>query len=66
MPELSGFSGRDIIKILGKIGFIYLRTHGSHAVLKKIHQYVIVVIIGLTRPLLLTNKHLITTSKITV
>jgi predicted RNA binding protein YcfA (HicA-like mRNA interferase family) len=35
MPELNGFSGEDVVKILGKIGFKRLRTKGSHAVLRK-------------------------------
>jgi len=35
MPKLPIVSGKDIVKILHKIGFIHIRTHGSHAILVK-------------------------------
>ena len=35
MPKLPILSGKEIIKILSKIGFIYIRTKGSHAILNK-------------------------------
>ena len=34
MPELSGWSGREVIAVLQKMGFVWLRTKGSHAVLR--------------------------------
>lgn len=35
MPKLPILSGRDVIKILSKIGFEHVRTKGSHAILNK-------------------------------
>ena len=35
MPELRGFSGKDTVRILQKMGFTHQRTTGSHAVLRK-------------------------------
>ena len=35
MPELRGFSGLEVIKILQRLGFEWLRTKGSHAVMRK-------------------------------
>ena len=35
MPKLPIVSGKEIIKALSKIGFIHVRTSGSHAILKK-------------------------------
>ena len=35
MPKLPIVSGRDIIKALSRIGFVHVRTHGSHAILSK-------------------------------
>ena len=34
MPELRGFSGRDVIKVLQRLGFILTRTKGSHSVMR--------------------------------
>ena len=34
MPELSGWSGREVIAVLQRMGFIWVRTKGSHAVLR--------------------------------
>jgi len=34
MPELRGFSGDRVIQILKRMGFKWLRTKGSHAVLR--------------------------------
>ena len=35
MPKLPILSGKEVIKILSKIGFKYIRTRGSHAILNK-------------------------------
>ncbi len=35
MPELSGWSGRKVISVLCKMGFILARTKGSHSVMRK-------------------------------
>ena len=35
MPKLPILSGKEMIKILGKIGFVHIRTRGSHAILNK-------------------------------
>ena len=35
MPELSGFSGKEVITILLKMGFAAKRTRGSHTVLRR-------------------------------
>ena len=35
MPELSGFSGFQTIKILQRLGFSWVRSKGSHAILYK-------------------------------
>ncbi len=35
MPKLPILSGKDLIKVLSKIGFVYVRTRGSHAILNK-------------------------------
>ncbi|MBR0074277.1 MAG: type II toxin-antitoxin system HicA family toxin [Synergistaceae bacterium] len=35
MPELRGFSGREVIKILQRMGFKLMRVQGSHAILEK-------------------------------
>jgi predicted RNA binding protein YcfA (HicA-like mRNA interferase family) len=35
MPELRGFSGKDVLRILCAMGFILCRTKGSHAVLRR-------------------------------
>ena len=34
MSELSGYSGKDTVRILQSLGFIWTRTKGSHAVLR--------------------------------
>ncbi len=34
MSELSGYSGKDTVRILQGMGFIWTRTKGSHAVLR--------------------------------
>ncbi len=36
MPKLPILSGEELIKILSKIGFVHIRTSGSHAILNKI------------------------------
>lgn len=35
MPKLPVVSGKQIIKVLSKIGFEHVRTKGSHAILNK-------------------------------
>jgi predicted RNA binding protein YcfA (HicA-like mRNA interferase family) len=35
MPKLPRVSGKEIIKVLSKIGFKHIRTKGSHAILNK-------------------------------
>jgi predicted RNA binding protein YcfA (HicA-like mRNA interferase family) len=35
MPKLPVLSGKEIMKVLSKIGFQHLRTRGSHAILSK-------------------------------
>jgi len=35
MPKLPILSGKELIKILSKIGFQHIRTRGSHAILNK-------------------------------
>lgn len=35
MPKLPVLSGHDVVKILLKIGFVHVRTTGSHAILNK-------------------------------
>lgn len=35
MPKLPVLSGKELIKILSKIGFQHIRTRGSHAILNK-------------------------------
>ncbi len=35
MPKLPVVSGHELVKALTKIGFIHVRTTGSHAILKK-------------------------------
>lgn len=34
MPELSGWSGHEVIAVLKGMGFSWIRTKGSHAVLR--------------------------------
>ena len=34
MSELQGWSGREVIAVLQKMGFSWTRTKGSHAVLR--------------------------------
>lgn len=31
MPKLSPIGGKELIKILNKVGFVYVRQKGSHA-----------------------------------
>lgn len=35
MPELNGWSGLEVIAVLQGMGFSWVRTKGSHAVLRK-------------------------------
>ncbi len=35
MPKLPILSGKEMVKILSRIGFIHERTKGSHAILNK-------------------------------
>ena len=34
MSELNGWSGRAVIAVLQKMGFVWTRTKGSHAVMR--------------------------------
>ncbi len=34
MPELRGFSGREVVNILQRMGFKIIRTKGSHVILQ--------------------------------
>ena len=35
MPKLPVVSGKDVVKALSKLGFVHVRTTGSHAILRK-------------------------------
>jgi predicted RNA binding protein YcfA (HicA-like mRNA interferase family) len=35
MPKLPVLSGKEVIKALSKLGFVHVRTRGSHAILAK-------------------------------
>ena len=35
MPKLPLISGKDMLKVLTRIGFTHVRTNGSHAILNK-------------------------------
>ncbi len=35
MPKLPVLSGKDVVKVLTKIGYVHVRTSGSHAILNK-------------------------------
>ena len=35
MPKLPILSGKDVMKALSQIGFVHVRTRGSHAILNK-------------------------------
>ncbi len=35
MPDLRGYSGIQAVNILQRLGFMWIRTKGSHAVLRK-------------------------------
>jgi predicted RNA binding protein YcfA (HicA-like mRNA interferase family) len=35
MAKLPILSGLEVVKALSKIGFVHVRTHGSHAILNK-------------------------------
>jgi len=35
VPKLPVLSGKDVIKVLSKIGFEHVRTKGSHTILNK-------------------------------
>lgn len=39
MPKLPVVSGKEVIKVLEKIGFKFLRQKGSHAILKKSTEF---------------------------
>ena len=38
MPKLPCVSGAEAVKALGKLGFIFLRQKGSHAILRRESQ----------------------------
>lgn len=35
MTKLPVLSGKEVVKALAKVGFVHIRTAGSHAILKK-------------------------------
>lgn len=35
MTKLPVLSGKNVVKVLSKIGFVHVRTRGSHAILNK-------------------------------
>jgi len=35
MPDLRGFSGEDVLRIPGAMGFVLRRIKGSHAVMRR-------------------------------
>ena len=35
MPKLPCISGAEAVKALGKLGFVFLRQRGSHAILRR-------------------------------
>jgi predicted RNA binding protein YcfA (HicA-like mRNA interferase family) len=35
MSSLPRISGRDCVKALGRIGFVFIRQHGSHIILRR-------------------------------
>ncbi len=35
MPKLPVLSGKDVVKILSRMGYVHVRTTGSHAILNK-------------------------------
>ena len=35
MPKLTGISGEETVKALRKLGFVFLRQRGSHAILRR-------------------------------
>jgi predicted RNA binding protein YcfA (HicA-like mRNA interferase family) len=35
MPDLPGVSGRKAVKALERLGFVFLRQKGSHAILRR-------------------------------
>lgn len=38
MPKLPVLSGKDVVKLLLKLGFQHIRTSGSHAILNKLDE----------------------------
>lgn len=52
MPKLPILSGLEVIKILSKVGFVHVRTTGSHAIVRKqIHDKAIVLPVPLHKEL---------------
>jgi predicted RNA binding protein YcfA (HicA-like mRNA interferase family) len=51
MVELKRVSGRDVIRALGRLGFVQARQRGSHVVLKKMPQGVRGCVVPLHREL---------------
>jgi predicted RNA binding protein YcfA (HicA-like mRNA interferase family) len=35
MPNLPGFSGRKAVRALERLGFVFVRQQGSHAILRR-------------------------------
>ncbi len=38
MPNLPGVSGRKTVKALERLGFVFIRQKGSHAILRRGHR----------------------------
>ena len=44
MSRLPKISGRDCVKVLGKVGFYLKRQHGSHMILRRDNPFAQVVV----------------------
>lgn len=51
MSKLPVLSGKDLVKILSKIGFVHIRTRGSHAILVKNEEKKIMIPVPLHKEL---------------
>ncbi len=51
MSKLPILSGKDLVKTLSKIGFIHIRTKGSHAILVKEEEKKIMIPVPLHKEL---------------
>ena len=46
MSQLPRLSGRELVKALGKVGFLPIRQHGSHIILRPVGPWCQTVIPG--------------------